>query len=215
VVLFKTNISAVRVRKEEHKTEESAVKNDMKDKLEKSVSAMSVGQENLENNRSLNQALRLQAAKAAAGPQAKLKEVARVRGGTPPTPPERRRDERPVCWRCRKPGQFRKECRQRPHEKKSQSSEARRRPPTSPPSPPRFTLNVLAKGTEVILLSDGWIQEKPSRVTIDTGAFVTVARPDITVGLPERKPSRQYVLQTGVRSRIRNGGNTTVNSRTV
>jgi hypothetical protein len=32
-------------------------------------------------------------------------------------------------------------------------------------------------------------------VTIDTGAFVTVARPYTVVGLPERKPSRQYVLQ--------------------
>jgi hypothetical protein len=32
-------------------------------------------------------------------------------------------------------------------------------------------------------------------MTIDAGAFVTVSRPDIIVGLLERKPSRQYVLQ--------------------
>jgi hypothetical protein len=32
-------------------------------------------------------------------------------------------------------------------------------------------------------------------VTIDTGALVTIAGPDIVVGLPDRKPSRQYVLQ--------------------
>jgi hypothetical protein len=33
-------------------------------------------------------------------------------------------------------------------------------------------------------------------VTIDTGASVTIARPDIVSGRPERKPSRAYVLQT-------------------
>jgi hypothetical protein len=49
--------------------------------------------------------------------------------------------------------------------------------------------------TEDRLAADGWIQEKPCFVTIDAEAFVTVARPDIVVGLPERKPSRQYVLQ--------------------
>jgi hypothetical protein len=30
---------------------------------------------------------------------------------------------------------------------------------------------------------------------IDTGASVTIARPDIVAGQPERKPSRIYVLQ--------------------
>jgi hypothetical protein len=38
------------------------------------------------------------------------------------------------------------------------------------------------------------MQERPCCVTIDTGAFVTVARPDI-VGLPERRPGRQCILQ--------------------
>jgi hypothetical protein len=78
-----------------------------------------------------------------------------------------------------------------PHEKENQSSVARRRPSTSPTSPPRFTLTVLAKGTEDRLVAEGRIQEKPYRVTIDTGAFVAVAGPDTVVGLPERKPSRQ------------------------
>jgi hypothetical protein len=41
------------------------------------------------------------------------------------------------------------------------------------------------------------MQERPCRVTIDAGAFVTVARPDI-VGLPERSPGRQCVLQVGL-----------------
>jgi hypothetical protein len=34
-------------------------------------------------------------------------------------------------------------------------------------------------------------------VTINAGAFVTVARPDIIVGLPETRPGRQCVLQVG------------------
>ena len=33
-------------------------------------------------------------------------------------------------------------------------------------------------------------------MTIDTGASVTIVRPDIVAGRPERKPSRAYVLQT-------------------
>jgi hypothetical protein len=81
------------------KTEESAVRNDVKDKLEKSMTAVSVGQEKLEN-RSLTR----------------------------------------IADR---------------------------------------------------LVADCWIQEKSCRVTIDTGACVTVARPHIVIGLPERKPSRQ------------------------
>jgi hypothetical protein len=52
-------------------------------------------------------------------------------------------------------------------------------------APPRFTLNVLTRGTKDRRVADGWIQEKPCCVTIDTGEFVTVARPDIVVGLPE------------------------------
>jgi hypothetical protein len=55
---------------------------------------------------------------------------------------------------------------------------------------------VLAKWAKGSLTADSWIQEKPCRVTIDTGASVTVARPDIVAGLPERELSRPYVLQT-------------------
>jgi predicted aspartyl protease len=51
----------------------------------------------------------------------------------------------------------------------------------------------LAKGR---LTADGWIQEKPCRVTINTGASATAARPDIVAGLTERDLSRPYVLQT-------------------
>jgi hypothetical protein len=34
-------------------------------------------------------------------------------------------------------------------------------------------------------------------MTIDAGEFVTVARPDIVVELPERRPGPQCVLQVG------------------
>jgi hypothetical protein len=33
-------------------------------------------------------------------------------------------------------------------------------------------------------------------VATDTGASVTIARPDIGAGQPERNPSRAYILQT-------------------
>jgi hypothetical protein len=39
------------------------------------------------------------------------------------------------------------------------------------------------------------MQEGPCRVTIDAGTFVTVARPDIVMGLSERRRGRQCVLQ--------------------
>jgi hypothetical protein len=66
--------------------------NNVEDKLEKSTE---------------QEALRLEVAKkVAVGPPAKLQEVTSVRGGTPPTPPERRWDGRPVCWWCGKPVLF-------------------------------------------------------------------------------------------------------------
>ena len=76
------------------------------------------------------------------------------------------------------------------------SAGRRRDPPASPPPFPRFTLNVLGRGDTDSLVAEGRIQGKPCRVTIDTGASVTIARPDIVAGQPERRPSRAYVLQT-------------------
>jgi hypothetical protein len=54
-------------------------------------------------------------------------------------------------------------------------------------TPPRFTVKVLVEWAKGSLTADGWIQERPCRVTIDTGASVTVARPDVVAGLPERE----------------------------
>jgi hypothetical protein len=69
-------------------------------------------------------------------------------------------------------------------------------------TPPGFAIKVLAEWAKGSLTADGWIQERPCRVTIDTGASATVARPDIVAGLPERELSRPYVLQTVSGERI-------------
>jgi predicted aspartyl protease len=66
----------------------------------------------------------------------------------------------------------------------------------SPIKPPRYAVKVLAEWAKGSLIADGWIQERPCRVTVDTGASATVARPDIVAGLPERELSRPYVLKT-------------------
>jgi hypothetical protein len=44
------------------------------------------------------------------------------------------------------------------------------------------------------LNDEGWIVDKSCLVTTDTGASMTIARPDITAAQPERKPIRPYVL---------------------
>jgi hypothetical protein len=41
----------------------------------------------------------------------------------------------------------------------------------------------------------GWIGDKPCLVTINIRASVTIARPSITSGFPERKPNQCYILQ--------------------
>jgi hypothetical protein len=122
----------------------------------------------------LNQAMRLEAAKAAAWPPSRMRKMTRVPTGTPTTPPDRRQNERPLCWQCRKPGHFLRDSRQRPCEIRDQASVVcwrcgkpghfrrycRHRPPekmdhyprarrpsesSTPPPPNRFILTVLAK----------------------------------------------------------------------
>jgi hypothetical protein len=58
--------------------------------------------------------------------------------------------------------------------------------------PPRYAVKVLAEWAKGSLIADGWVKEKPCRVTIDTGASATVVRPDIVAGLPERELSQCY-----------------------
>jgi hypothetical protein len=54
---------------------------------------------------------------------------------------------------------------------------------------------MLAKRNDDSLYVKGRIGDRPCLMTIDTGASITIARPDITAGLPETKPSWLYVLQ--------------------
>jgi hypothetical protein len=134
-------------------------------------------------NDALNQAVKLEAAKAAAWPTARLREVTRVPTARPPTPPERRLSERPVCWWCGQSGHLQKYCTQRPPEEVGQDPRTRRGVSESSITPPRFTVKVLAEWAKGRLTADGWLQEKLCRVTIDTGASATVARPDVVAGL--------------------------------
>ncbi|XP_023718761.1 uncharacterized protein LOC111870591 [Cryptotermes secundus] len=46
------------------------------------------------------------------------------------------------------------------------------------------------------LVTQGWVGDKPCQVTVDTGAYVTVVRPDIAAGWPERQPNPDFSLQT-------------------
>ena len=65
--------------------------------------------------RTLNQALKLEAAKAAAGPPAILQKLT----GAPVTasqPSDRRREGRPVCWQCGSAGHLRPDTRREPRE---------------------------------------------------------------------------------------------------
>jgi hypothetical protein len=72
-------------------------------------------------NEALNPALKIEAAKAAAWPTAKMREVTRVPTGRPP--PDRRRSEQPVCRWCGQPGHLQKYRRQRPPEEMAENEE--------------------------------------------------------------------------------------------
>jgi hypothetical protein len=114
-------------------------------------------------NEALNQALKLEAAKVAAGPLPRLREVTRAPSGTTTPPPQRRREGRPVCWQCGTAVHLRRDCGQRPYRGRPElgkrvSAGVKRGPPASSPLSPRFTLNVLAQGTNDSLIAEGWIQ---------------------------------------------------------
>lgn len=72
-------------------------------------------------NEALNQALKLEAAKAAAGQPVRLREVTRApTGGNESV--DTRREGRPVCWQCGSPGHLRRDCRRRPREERNEVS---------------------------------------------------------------------------------------------
>jgi hypothetical protein len=46
------------------------------------------------------------------------------------------------------------------------------------------------------LVTQGWAGDKPYLVTVNTGMYMTFARPEIGAGWPERLPNQPYTLQT-------------------
>jgi hypothetical protein len=64
-----------------------------------------------------------------------------------------------------------------------------------PPLPPHYALNMLPEEDNYRLNARRCIEGKSRLMTIDTGASVMIARPDITAGLLRRELSRPYVLQ--------------------
>jgi hypothetical protein len=62
--------------------------------------------------------------------------------------------------------------------------------------PPHYALTDITRKHDTSLFTQGWVGDKPCRVTVDTGAYVTVARPDIAAGWSEREPNPGFMLQT-------------------
>jgi hypothetical protein len=46
------------------------------------------------------------------------------------------------------------------------------------------------------LVTQGWVGDKPCLLTIDSGVYMTVPRPDITAGWPKIQPNQSYMIQT-------------------
>jgi hypothetical protein len=62
--------------------------------------------------------------------------------------------------------------------------------------PPHYALTDITRKHDTSLDTQGWLGDKPCRVTVVTGAYVTVACPDITAGLPERESNPGFTLQS-------------------
>jgi hypothetical protein len=60
--------------------------------------------------------------------------------------------------------------------------------------PPCYTLSVLTRKDDSPN-AEGWIGDKSCLVTIDSGASVAIAAPDISAGVPKRELTRLYVLE--------------------
>jgi hypothetical protein len=61
---------------------------------------------------------------------------------------------------------------------------------------PHHTLIVITENTDLSLVTQGWVGDKPCLVTVDNRAYITVARPDTAAGWPKRQPNQRFTLQT-------------------
>jgi hypothetical protein len=62
--------------------------------------------------------------------------------------------------------------------------------------PIRHAFTVITENADPSLVTQGWVGNKPCLVTAYTGAYVTVARPDIAAGWPKGQPNQRLTLQT-------------------
>ncbi|XP_069674352.1 membrane-associated guanylate kinase, WW and PDZ domain-containing protein 1-like [Periplaneta americana] len=109
---------------------------------------------------------------------------------------ERRRRRTPNCWSCGRPGHLRRDCDRSGHRQEREGADARRST-SAPSSPsPRLVLKPVDRRCDDGLIAEGRIRGRPCRVLVDTGAMLTIARPDVVRGLPGRAPLRQYELRT-------------------
>jgi hypothetical protein len=60
---------------------------------------------------------------------------------------------------------------------------------------PPHALTVVMENADLIPVTQGWVGDKPYLVTLGTGEYVTVARPDIAAGWPKRQPNQRVSLQ--------------------
>jgi len=72
-------------------------------------------------NEALNQALKLEATKAAAGPPARLRKLTGASARVS-QPPDRRREGRPLCWQCGSADHLRRDCRREPREDRTRET---------------------------------------------------------------------------------------------
>jgi hypothetical protein len=61
---------------------------------------------------------------------------------------------------------------------------------------PHHAFTIITENTNPSLVTQGWVGAKPCLVTVDTRAYVTVVRPDIAAGWPERQLNQCFKLQT-------------------
>jgi hypothetical protein len=63
-------------------------------------------------------------------------------------------------------------------------------------SPPHYELTDIKRKHDTRLVTQDLLGDKPCRVAVDTGAYVTVARPDIVIESLERTPNPGFTLHT-------------------
>jgi hypothetical protein len=61
---------------------------------------------------------------------------------------------------------------------------------------PHYGLTGGMEKADTSLVTQGWVDDKLCRVTVDSGAYAMVARLHITAGWPDRQPNPGFMLQT-------------------